>query len=88
MLEELTVPLFLSLLFLPLGVALFALGWGLRSYRCRYELDNALAEARRDAANSGAGPTLPKREAAAPAPAAATSSALRQRPPAAARRLL
>jgi len=43
--EELSVPLFITLLLLPLGIALFGLGWALRSYRCRYELDNARAAA-------------------------------------------
>ena len=30
----------------PLGIAMFAFGWALRSYRSRYELENALAENR------------------------------------------
>jgi len=56
MLEELSVPFFIALLLFPLGIALFGLGWALRSYRCRYELDNAVAAARRgDTANGVTG---------------------------------
>ena len=50
MLEELAIPiLIITVLFMPLGAALFALGWGIRSYRARFDLANALASARREA---------------------------------------
>lgn len=44
--EPLVALLVILCLVFPLGIALFAFGWGLRSYRGRYELENALAEAR------------------------------------------
>ena len=68
MLQEPVVAfLVLLFLFLPLGIALFGFGWGLRSYRCRYELDNALAEARREGAQRKPVATTPQEATPAPA---------------------
>lgn len=55
MLVELAVPLLVIVFLLfPLGIALVGFAWGIRSYRCRYELENALAEARLEAASDRA----------------------------------